>query len=184
MHLPRPSTLLAALRNPKKWRKWAFEVFILFAIVTAVTLWQNRGLPEGAAPPLVGVRTDGVAIKLADRKVGTGGTAALVVFWATWCPVCKAEEGNIVSVAKDWPVYSVAMQSGDMATVSKYLQSRGIDLPAVADDAGAIAAAWRVRGVPAHFIIDPAGNVRFRVVGYATTWGLRARLWWAERFPL
>jgi hypothetical protein len=41
-----------------------------------------------------------------------------------------------------------------------------------------------VRGVPAHFIIDPAGNVRFRVVGYATTWGLRARLWWAERFPL
>jgi len=179
MHLPRFSTLLAALHNPQNWRKWAFEVFILFAIVTAVTLWQNRGLPEGIAPPLAGVRTDGSTV-----KIGADKTASLVVFWAIWCPVCKAEEGNIASVAKDWPVYSVAMQSGDAAAVKKHLQSRNIDLPAIVDDDGAIAAAWRVRGVPAHFIIDPAGNVRFRVVGYATTWGLRARLWWAERFPL
>lgn len=190
MRLPRLATLIAALRDPKRWRKWAFEALILLAIVTAVTLWQNRGLPEGAAPPLAGLRTDGVTVNLADRKVGAGGTAApaeqanLVVFWATWCPVCKAEEGNIVAVAKDWPVLSVAMQSGNAAAVGKHLRSRGIDLPAVADDDGAIATAWRVRGVPAHFIIDPAGNVRFRVIGYATTWGLRARLWWAERFPL
>jgi hypothetical protein len=27
--------------------------------------------------------------------------------------------------------------------------------------------------------VDGAGNIRFRVVGYATTWGLKARLWWA-----
>jgi thiol-disulfide isomerase/thioredoxin len=195
MHLSRPSTLLAALRDPKNWRKWTFEVLILLAIVTAVTLWQNRGLPEGAAPPLVGVRTDGVAIKLADRIVGGGGTAegrpvtnmvaaSLVVFWATWCHVCKVEESNISAVARDWPVFSVAMQSGDAIEVEKHLQSRGIDLPAIVDADGSLAAAWRVRGVPAHFIIDPAGNVRFRIVGYATTWGLRTRLWWAERFPL
>ena len=42
---------------------------------------------------------------------------------------------------------------------------------------------WHVRGVPTHFIVDGAGIVRFRVVGYATTWGLKARLWWAENFP-
>lgn len=179
MHLPRPSILLAALRDPKRWRRWAFEAFILIGIVTAVTLWQNRGLPEGIAPPLSGVRTDGSSV-----KVGAGETASLVVFWATWCPVCKAEEDNIVAIAKDWPVVSVAMQSGDAAAINQHLKSRAIDLPAVVDDDGALAAAWRVRGVPAHFIIDRAGNVRFRVVGYATTWGLRIRLWWAERFPL
>ncbi|MBL8489984.1 MAG: hypothetical protein JNM82_04320 [Rhodocyclaceae bacterium] len=42
---------------------------------------------------------------------------------------------------------------------------------------------WRVRGVPTHFVVDPSGRVRFRVVGYATEFGLRARLWWAQRFP-
>lgn len=153
---------------------------ILIAIVGAVTVWQNRGLPEGKAPPLAGVRTDGSVV-----KVGAGGTASaqLVVFWATWCPVCRAEEDNISSVAEDWPVVSVAMQSGAMAEVAKYLREREIALPALVDADGQMAADWRVRGVPVHFILDPAGNIRFRVVGYATTPGLRLRLWWAQQFP-
>lgn len=178
MRLPRPTAMLAALRDPQRWRKWLLEALILVAIVASVSLWQNRGLPEGAAPPLAGVRTDGTSM-----KVGAGGTAQLVVFWATWCPVCRAEEGNIVAVAEDWPVLSVAMQSGDAAAVAKHLKERGIGVPALVDADGAIAADWRVRGVPAHFVLDPAGNIRFRVVGYATTLGLRARLWWAENFP-
>lgn len=182
MPSPRLAALLAALRDPKRWRRWILEILILVAIVGAVTVWQNRGLPEGAAPPLAGMRTDGVAADLA-AKVGAGGTAQLVVFWATWCPVCRAEEGNIAAVAADWPVVSVAMQSGDAVAVGKYLRERGIDLPAVIDDGGFIAADWRVRSVPAHFILDPAGDIRFRVVGYATTLGLRARLWWAQHVP-
>lgn len=181
MFHPKLSRVLAALRDPKHWRKWLLEALILVAIVGAVTVWQNRGLPEGMAPPLVGVRTDGSAVNVgADRTA----SAQLVVFWATWCPVCRAEEGNISSVAKDWPVISVAMQSGEAAEVVKYLKEREITLPALVDADGQMAADWRVRGVPAHFILDPAGNIRFRVVGYATTLGLRLRLWWAQQFPL
>ncbi len=185
MFRPKLSLVLAALRDPKRWRKWLLEAMILVTIVGAVTVWQNRGLPEGMAPPLAGVRTDGSTV-----KVGSGNTAAasqsaqLVVFWATWCPVCRAEEGNISSVAEDWPVISVAMQSGETAEIAKYLKDREIKLPALVDADGQMAADWRVRGVPAHFILDPAGNIRFRVVGYATTLGLRVRLWWAQQFPL
>jgi thiol-disulfide isomerase/thioredoxin len=197
MRLPSFSPLLAALRDPKRWRRWGIEALILVAMVIAIGVWQNRGLPEGAAPPLAGVRNDGVATSLAEiQKVGAassgrfrpdglpaGGTATLVVFWATWCPVCKAEEDNISAVAADWPVVSVAMQSGDVVAVTKHLKERKLDLRAIVDEDGSIAADWRVRGVPAHFIIDPAGNIRFRVVGYATTLGLRLRLWWAQEFP-
>jgi thiol-disulfide isomerase/thioredoxin len=189
MSMSRLSALLRALRDPARWRRWGLEALVLAAIVGAITLWQNRGLPEGAAPPLAGLRNDGVHEDLAHKvgargTVGGAGKATLVVFWATWCPVCRAEEGNIVSVAKDWPVVSVALDSGDAAEVTKYLKERDIPLPAILDDDGVRAGAWRVRGVPAHFIVDPAGNIRFRVVGYATTLGLRARLWWAESFPL
>jgi thiol-disulfide isomerase/thioredoxin len=106
-----------------------------------------------------------------------------VAFWSTWCPVCKAEEDNIVAVARDHRVIPVAMQSGDAATVLKHLKERGIDLPQLIDADGRHAMNWRVRGVPTHFVVDARGNVRFRVVGYATTWGLKARLWWAEAFP-
>ncbi len=162
----------------RRWKTLLVEALILVGVLAAVQAWQSRGLPEGAAPPLQGVLTNGE-----PATVDAGGTARLVVFWATWCPVCKAEEGNIEAVARDWPVLSVAMQSGKAAEVQKHLQERGLSVPALVDEDGRHAALWKVRGVPTHFVIDPAGQIRFRVVGYATGWGLRVRLWWAQRFP-
>ena len=174
------------------------EASLIIAVILGAQYWQTRGLPEGVAPPLVGVLTDGSQVKVpegtqsagagalhardsASRASDTANSAAtLVAFWSTWCPVCKAEEGNIVAVARDHRVIPVAMQSGDAATVMKHLKERGIDLPQLIDADGRHAMNWRVRGVPTHFVVDAAGNVRFRVVGYATTWGLKARLWWAE----
>ncbi len=181
-------------RIKASWKRWALELLAILAIVAAVGAWQARGLPEGAAPPLQGTRTDGVAVDLAALlKVSLGGTAPgaadqtggplLVDFWATWCPVCVAEEGNIARVARHWPVVSVAIQSGDAAAVSKHLREREIALPAVVDADGRIAANWRVRGTPTHFVVDADGNIRFRVVGYATTLGLMLRLWWAGAVP-
>lgn len=175
MRLPALRSIGAALRDPKRWRRWILDALILAAIVGGISYWQSHGLPDGVAPPLAGVRTDGSTV-----KVGAGGTASLVVFWGIWCPICRAEEGNISSVAEDWPVISVATQSGDAATVAKYLAERGIALPALIDEGGFIAADWRVRATPTHFIVDPAGKVRFRLVGYTTTLGLRTRLWWAQ----
>ena len=176
------TTAFQSLLPQKRWQRHLFEAALFIAVILGAQYWQTRDLPAGAAPPLVGVLTDGTT-----ARVGAGETAngapTLVAFWATWCPVCSAEERNIVAVAQDHRVISVAMQSGDAATVSKHLQERGIALPALVDADGRHAANWRVSGVPTHFVVDGAGNVRFRVVGYATTWGLKARLWWAETFP-
>ena len=181
----------------KRWLRRLLGAGLVIAVIVGAQFYQTRGLPDGMAPPLAGVLTDGRLVKVgADEApaqqggrakyallaAADGGTATLVTFWATWCPVCKAEEGNIVSVAKDYRVISVAMQSGDAATVTRYLKERTIDLPALVDADGDHATAWRVRGVPTHFVVDAKGEIRFRVVGYATTWGLKARLWWVEHF--
>ena len=178
MRFPQFSNLFTA---PPRWQRRLIEAVLILAVILGAQYWQVRGLPEGAAPPLAGVLTDGSQI-----KVGAGVTAGgptLVAFWTTWCPVCAAEEGNIVSVAKDYRVISVAMQSGEAATVMKHLKECEIDLPALIDADGRHAMNWGVQGVPTHFVVDGAGNIRFRVVGYATTWGLKARMWWAETFP-
>ncbi len=168
----------SALRDRKRWKRWALEALLLIVIVAGITTWQNSGLADGVAPPLAGVRTDSSTVKL-----GPDRTARLVVFWATWCKVCKAEAGNIEALAQDWPVITVAMQSGELKEVAEFLEERGLKVPAIADDDSDIADAWKVRAVPAHFVVDAAGNIRFRVVGYTTKWGLRARLWWADSFP-
>ena len=146
-------------------------------------LWQARDLPAGPAPALVGTLSDGRAASLADALKTANGRPVLVDFWATWCPVCKAEEGNIAAVARDWPTLTVAMQSGDAAAVAKHLKERDLGFTALVDADGRLATAWKVRGVPTHFIVDSRGIVRFQLVGYATNPGLRARLWWASRFP-
>jgi thiol-disulfide isomerase/thioredoxin len=155
------------------------EALLIIGIVVAVQLWQVRGLPTGPAPALAGKGIDGKSLALADTLRAANGKPALVVFWATWCPICKAEDGNIQSISADHPVLSVAMRSEDVA---RHMQERGLTFPAIDDHDAALATAWNVHGVPCHFIVDGTGNVRFRIFGYATTWGLRARLWLAERW--
>jgi len=38
-----------------------------------------------------------------------------------------------------------------------------------------------VPGVPASFVLDPAGRIAYSTVGISTEPGLRARLWAADR---
>jgi thiol-disulfide isomerase/thioredoxin len=175
-----PAPILSAVRA--RWKRWMLEALLIVGIVVAVQLWQARDLPVGPAPALAGTLVDGRAASLAETLRAADGKPVLVAFWATWCPVCKAEEGNIDAVARDWPTLTVAMQSGDAAAVAKHLRERDLGFTAVVDADGRLAADWKVRGVPTHFIVDGRGIVRFQLVGYATGLGLRARLWWAQRF--
>lgn len=174
--------MLSFLRK-LSWKKVAREALIVLAIMAGVSLWQVRGLPEGPAPALAGTLLDGRAASLAEVVKAAGGEPVLVAFWATWCPVCKAEDGNLEAVSRDHPVLTVAMQSEEAAAVAKHMKGRGLSFPVINDPEGALAADWKLRGVPAHFVVDGQGVIRFRVMGYASEWGLRARLWFVRHFP-
>ena len=101
-------------------------------------------------------------------------------FWASWCPICRAEQGSIEALARDYPAVTVAMQSGSDEEVARYMQKEALGLPVLNDPEGMLAAQWGVRGVPASFIVDGAGQIRFVEVGYTTEIGLRLRLWLAR----
>ena len=177
----RLSRIRAYLSDPSRWKRWAIEILIVVAIFSGVAYWRAADLPEGPAPQLAGTLADGRAASLAEVLQAAGGRPVLVAFWATWCPICKAEEGNINAVARDWPTLTVAMQSGERMTVAKHLHERELRFAALVDADGSLARDWRVRGVPTHFIVDGRGVIRYQSVGYATEWGLRARLWWIGR---
>jgi thiol-disulfide isomerase/thioredoxin len=158
----------------------ALEALAIVAVVLAVQFWQARGLADGSAPPLAGNLVDGGTASLTEALAAADGKPVLVAFWATWCGVCKAEASSLESLAAERPVVAIATSSGSAEEVRQYLAERGRKLPSIIDDEGRLAAQWHVQGLPTHFIVDRNGNIRFRMVGYTSSWGLRARLWWAE----
>ena len=159
-----------------KWLHRAVFALLLAGVFLGVRAWQQRDMVEGRALPLDGVTVEGRSVALAGSS-----RATLVYFWATWCPVCRLEEGTIASIASDHPVLTVAMQSGTDAELMRHQRERGLSLAVLNDATGEQAANWGVRVTPTFFVVDRHGHVRFRETGYTSETGLRLRLWWANR---
>jgi len=159
-----------------RWRRWAMDILLVFVVLFAIHIWQTRDMPVGDAPQLQGILLEGKTVSLKDFR----GRPVLVHFWATWCPICRTEEGSIDSVADDYQVLSVAMTSGKAEEIAAYMEENDLDFPVLMDESGILAVAWGVRGVPSSFIIDPSGKIRHVSVGYTTELGLRFRLWLAS----
>ncbi|MDO8932894.1 MAG: redoxin domain-containing protein [Rhodocyclaceae bacterium] len=167
--------------KPSRWRRllsWELAAFLVLFV--GLQFWQAREMATGAMPAFAGRLANGDAASLAGALKQAGGGPLLVYVWSSWCPVCRIEEGSIKSLADDWPVLTVAMQSGDAGAVARFMAQRATVYPALVDEHGEIA--WRlgVRGVPAWFVVDDRGLIRFSGSGYTTSWGLRLRLWWAR----
>lgn len=159
----------------RSWLRWGAYLLFLLVVYLSARAWQTRDLASGTAPEIQGVTLDGRQVALSDYR----GGPVLLHFWATWCRICALEERSIDALADDYPVLTVALQSGDAAAVRSYLGERGLDFPVLVDPDGRLAGRYGVRGVPTTLVIGPEGRIRSREVGYTTGLGLRLRLWLA-----
>lgn len=160
-------------------RRWANSVWwlalgVVFFVLPALL---DRGL-VGSTPPLIAASDlEGKPLERLD----SGGEPTLLYFWATWCPVCRTMQHSIRSVARDHSLVTVALQSGTDSELRNYLQQHALAIRVISDPAGVIAERYGLRGVPALFFIDRAGQIRFTSTGYTTEIGIRLRLWLLER---
>ena len=160
-----------------RWQRWARDLLIFAVIFYGIQWWQTRDLPkQEMAPALAGFNLTGEPISLAQYR----GQTVLAHFWATWCTICRLEEGSIASIAEDYPVIAVATSSGSAEEVQAYLSKQGIKLPVMLDTSGELANFWNVRGTPTSFVIDSQGLVTHATMGYTTELSLRWRLWLAD----
>ncbi|AWP24404.1 protein disulfide oxidoreductase [Acidiferrobacter sp. SPIII_3] len=151
----------------------ALELLAAAALILAGNAYLTRHAADGRAPPLPGASLNGHAPPIA------AGRALLIDFFATWCPVCRADQGAVQAVARHAPVVVVATQS-PAAAVRAFATDHHWHTPVILDRHGGIARRYGVRVLPMAFILGPRGRIRFVAAGYMTEAGLLARLWLAR----
>lgn len=147
----------------------------MIALFIGMQAFVKHDLVEGQAPLFSATTIEHKPFQLSDLQ----GQPTLLYFWASWCGICDAMDGTIDRLSQDYPLMTVAMQSGDGATLAAFMQGKGLEFPVIADEDGSLSSRYGVKGVPTLFVLDDKGAIQYSSVGFTSSWGIRARLWLA-----
>ena len=119
---------------------------------------------DSPAPDFIAALTDGIQVRLSDLR----GKPVWLTFGASWCQPCRAENPDIMTTYTanaDKIVVLQVYMSENAAAVKEYTDRVGISYLTVPDPNEALAAQYRILGIPSHFFIDSAGVLRQMKVG-------------------
>lgn len=109
------------------------------------------------------------------------GKPVLVNVWATWCPTCKAEHEELLSIAATKGLRIVGVNYKDDPEEARlWLERYGDPYDMVIQDPdGSLGVELGVYGAPESFLLDASGTVIYKRVG-----DINPRIWREELGPL
>ena len=112
------------------------------------------------APPLSLTHADGSTVELPREHEGVD----IYLFWATWCPYCKAFMPHLQSIRDEYgdDVTVFALQIRDDEDPRPYLADNGFDFELI-PNADAAMAPYGMRSTPGLVLVDGDGNIRFNL---------------------
>jgi thiol-disulfide isomerase/thioredoxin len=152
---------------------WSCPRLVTAALLLVLALWVqadaenvDRFRPwRGPTPPLELKDLGGTTHTLARYQ----GRVVLINFWATWCPPCRDEMPSIQRLRErlaGQPFAVLGVNYGVSASrINSFLGHVPVDFPMLRDPRHEAIEAWRVRTLPATFLVGPDGLVRYSVVG-------------------
>lgn len=146
--------------------QFASRFFLFLAIaIGAAHAAEIRPWKGGATPPLALKDLTGATRTLADWR----GKVLIVNFWATWCEPCIEEMPSLQRLglrhaSEGLDVLGVNLAEGE-ARIQAFLKRTDVDMTVLLDRDGVAKTAWKVHGVPATYVVDREGRIRFTIVG-------------------
>lgn len=108
------------------------------------------------------------------------GEPMLVNVWATWCPTCIAEHGELLRIAETYGVPIIGLNyKDDIDAARRFLAARGNPFRVNLVDAdGQIGVDLGVYGAPETFLVDADGTIVYKRIG-----DVNPRIWRDELRP-
>jgi len=122
---------------------------------------------ERASAPLL----EGTLLRGGSLEPGaTAGRLTVLNFWGTWCGPCREEQPRLEAMWKryrdrDVVFVGVNTRRDQKAAALAYLDEFDVTYPSLYDPDSAIAFAYRVRVMPATFVIDLEGKIAATILG-------------------
>lgn len=147
---------------------------IALAILLGVFLWKGLSMdPRELPSALIGKPFPAFtlnALQPSDRqltKADFPNQPFLVNVWATWCPSCKTEHPQLVSIARNDGIPIVGLNYKDTApeAMNWLRQYQNPYVYNIFDPEGTLGFNLGVYGAPETYIIDAQGIVRYRHAG-------------------
>ncbi|MEU6098451.1 TlpA disulfide reductase family protein [Streptomyces sp. NPDC047079] len=125
---------------------------------------------RAAAPDLSGTTIDGKKLDVADYK----GKVVVINVWGSWCPPCRAEAVNFVTVAKDTAdkgVQFVGINTRDTSTepARAFEKEFGVTYPSLYDPTGRLMLRFKKgtlnpQAIPSTLVLDRDGKIAARTL--------------------
>jgi len=155
-------------------RSWGLAAAIVVTIVGGGCVAAHRAHAEPTRfVPWTETRTPALDLHdLAGRRHALAdyrGTVVLVNFWATWCEPCRDEMPSMQKLEErlhGQPFVILGVNHGEAESrVREFAERMRIGFGILVDPTQDTAKAWRVRILPASFLVARDGRVRYRVIG-------------------
>jgi thiol-disulfide isomerase/thioredoxin len=151
------------------------RLLLLCCLVLTGPAWpaaDDPFLPPGVmvvdGTPAPALRLDSIDGETYDLA-GSRGHWVFVHFWATWCGPCKREMPSIQRMIKQLQTRQIEFVMVNTAEtedeVFTFLAAVAPDVTPLMDTGGLVTEQWQPRGLPASFLVDPQGRIRYQALG-------------------
>ena len=144
----------------------------VIAVIAAILYAGNPVLVDAAGDPAPNVELrgpKGQRQRLADFR----GKIVLLKIWASWCPDCQVLFPELDRLSRDFKSRGVEVIAVNVDERRKdadaFLKTQSHQLRIMFDPRARIADAFGARGVPASYLIDHRGMIRFAHEGWDPT---------------